>query len=641
MTSGIKKVKLVKRGNNKIEVSIVRRLEIKRNIKTYTAAAAVTAFAVFMPLAATGCSRQAEVDATAATVQGESGAKTESDLADLKEDTLTAIGSADTMVESGSRLFFKYRGGIWSLDKETDKLEQIKEFAEGELNGSFWVYRGGLYYDINSAKGEDSARMYALYRLDLETGEETHLTDLVNQASGIYASRDVLYVSGYNLNQTFTLKEDGSLGEELPVEKSIFGRIPDGCKELYRGVLPYMVEHYGYMPVQNDKCLVIANEDGSGAIEVPEVTNTSSVLFDKGFFFVLFQDGNGNTQCYRYDSKTLEKTMLFESPDNPQLIQYRDGYLYFRTNKAYQTVSEGTQFYKAEVATGEISKAAAIMTEPGTLNMYDDTGNFFVTGDAVYCQEIKDYGVYIGKTLLNANDGGEKTLIKPALYQSPINKLGHVEAEKKELPCSCGDKTALEMYVEKLVFDGDGDAIRAMNKVMEERQQALLKSGDDMVSYLDEAWVHSSDFRTTTLTYEIAGINYLDARYVCVEADGYEYSGGAHGNPFRDYFVFDRETGKQLTLSDIVGNPVEELQKIVSKAFRELAEKTNFAFEAPEDLEHTVADDVSYDSKFYLTPEGLVFYYTPYEIAPYAEGFPEVTIPYGDLDMKIEIKTES
>ena len=31
----------------------------------------------------------------------------------------------------------------------------------------------------------------------------------------------------------------------------------------------------------------------------------------------------------------------------------------------------------------------------------------------------------------------------------------------------------------------------------------------------------------------------------------------------------------------------------------------------------------------------------PYEIAPYAEGFPEVTIPYGDLDMKIEIKTEN
>ena len=38
-------------------------------------------------------------------------------------------------------------------------------------------------------------------------------------------------------------------------------------------------------------------------------------------------------------------------------------------------------------------------------------------------------------------------------------------------------------------------------------------------------------------------ITYLDDHYVCVRADGYEYTGGAHGTPFRQYFVFDRETG--------------------------------------------------------------------------------------------------
>ena len=619
----------------------MKRIKIKRKLKACTAAAAVSAFAVLMPLAVTGCSRQAEVDVTAATVQGENVPETEDNSpVNLKEDTLTAIGSADTMVESGSSLFFKYRNSIWRLDKKTDKLTQLKSFDGDEMNGSFWVYRGGLYYDTDSAKGEEAARLYALYRLDLETGEETHLTDLVNQASGIYASEGMLYVSGYNLNQVFKLKEDGSLGDEIPAAQNIYGRIPEGCRELYRGVLPFMVEHYGYMPVQNDNCLVIANEDGSGAREVQEVTNTSSVLFDKGVFFVLFQDGSGNSQCYRYDSKTLEKTMLFESSDNPQLIQYRDGYVYFRTNKAFQTVSEGTQFYKAEAATGKVSKAAAITTEPGTLNMYDSNGNFFVSEDAVYCQAIKDYGVYIGKTSLDAKEGEGETLLEPALYQSEINELGHVEAEKKELPCSDGDKTALEMYIEKLIFDGSGDGVKTMNQVMEERQQALIQYGDAMVSYLDEGWIHSYGFRTTTLTYEIAGINYLDPRYVCVQADGYEDSGGAHGTPFRDYFIFDRETGARLTLSDIVENPVEELQGIVSRAFRELAEKTNFAFEAPEDLEHTIADDVSYDSKFYLTPEGVVFYYTPYEIAPYAEGFPEVTIPFGELKMKIELNLE-
>ena len=55
-------------------------------------------------------------------------------------------------------------------------------------------------------------------------------------------------------------------------------------------------------------------------------------------------------------------------------------------------------------------------------------------------------------------------------------------------------------------------------------------------------------------------ITYLDDHYVCVRADGYEYTGGAHGTPFRQYFVFDRETGARLSLSDVVENPVEELQ---------------------------------------------------------------------------------
>ena len=611
----------------------MRRIKIKRKIKNYTAAAAVTALAALMPFAVTGCKRQAEVDATAATAETEKVPGTEAvQEVDIRKDTLTATGSTETMVESGRHLFFKYGGAIWSLDKTTDKLTQVKTFEEGEVNETFWIYRGNLYYDVSSADGEDGASLYGLYKRDLETGEETHLTALMNQASGIYASEDTLYIRGYNVNQAFSLKEDGSLGEELTWDKTVYGRIPEGCHELYSGMLPFMVEHYGYMPVQNDSCLVIAGADGSGAKEVPEVTNTSSVLFYKDGFFVLFQDGSGNTECYRYDAKTLEKTLLFESSENPQLIQYRDGFLYYLTSKVYQTVSEGTRFYKVNAETGEVTKAASINTEPGTLNMYDYEGNFFVTEDSIYCQEIKDYGVYIGKTALDT--GEEKELLEPALYQSSIRELGHVEAEKKEIPFSGSETTAMEIYIETMVFDDDSDAVKAMNRTMEKRRDALLAYSDEMASYLDESLTYRDDFHLATLTYEIVAINYLDDDRVCVEADGYEYSGGAHGTPSRDYFVFNRKTGEQMKLNDLVDNSVEELQGIVSKAFRELAEKTNFAFESPEDLEHTIADDVSFDSDFYITPEGVVFYYSPYAIAPYAEGFPEVTIPYSELKMK-------
>lgn len=613
------------------------RKDIKRTIKQVATAAAVTALAVLVPIGATGCSRSGEVlSTTGSSAEGPGSEIRPAQKTDIKEDTKKAVGSAETMVESGRHLYFKFNHTIWSIDKATDKIEKLKAFSNEEINGSFWVYKGGLYYDINTANGEETARQYKLYRMDLETGEEQYLSDLKNQATAIYASEETLYVTGFNMNQiTYALKEDGGIDKEKDRQETIYAQIPEGCRELYRGVLPYMVENYGYMPVQNDSCLVIAGKDGSGAREVPEVTNTSSVIFAEGCFFVLFQDGSGNTQGYRYDSDTLEKTKLFESPDNPQLIQYRDGQLYYMTNKVNQTVIEGTQFYKVDAETGDTKKAASITTEPGTLNMYDYNGNFHVTENAIYCQEIKDYGVYIGKTSLAS--GEEKKLLEPVLSQSPINQLGHIEAERKEYPCSCGEKTAVELYIEKMVFDGDDEATKEMNQIMEEKQQSLLKYGGDRETYLDESWVHSEDFRTVTLTYEIAKINYIDDLLVSIQADGYEYSGGAHGTPFRNHFILNRKTGKQLKLSDIVNNPIEELQSKVGTAFRQLAEKTNFAFESPEDLEHTVSDSISYDSDFYLTPEGIVFYYSPYAIAPYAEGFPEVTIPYNDLDIKPEL----
>ena len=212
------------------------------------------------------------------------------------------------------------------------------------------------------------------------------------------------------------------------------------------------------------------------------------------------------------------------------------------------------------------------------------------------------------------------------------------------------------MYAERLVFDGEGDAVEAMNQTMQELQASVLSAARtdsmnlDTEMSIDTAESDGSEEETLPQEADAAqpvysmaltidgddAITYLDDHYVCVRADGYEYTGGAHGTPFRQYFVFDRETGARLSLSDVVENPVEELQAKVGAAFRELAER-QFCLESPEDLEHTVADGISYESPFYLSETGVVFYYAPYEIASYAEGFPEVTIPYSELEMRIEL----
>lgn len=634
----------------------------RKKVQKKTGYRAVLAASMFLIAASAALSACKKSPAAETTAQTQAAEETEGAVS-------TALGAADRVLEENGMLYLKYRTEIRSLSKETGEMKTLCQFDTGDENSTFWVYGGGLYFDrIQAESGStQGTELYGLYRLDLESSVEEHLADLTDQPSVLYASKNRLYVKGYNMNVIYTLDENGKTAGELSPSDTIYGEIPAGCSELFNGILPYYTEQFGYMPVQNETCLVIADVDGSHPREISDITNTSSVLFAKDAFFALLRDGNGNTQCYRYEVSDPEKrTLLYETAENISLVQYQDGYLYLMENQASQ-ISTGKYSFKRIAADAKADAAAnaaeaqnALFTveeEPGMTNDFSMYGNFYVTGNQAYCQQFKDYGVYLGEKTLDDAAGGEVTLLEPVLFQSPIRELGHVEAQSETLKSADGSRELGSVYAERLVFDGEGDAVEAMNQTMQELQASVLSAARTDSMNLDtemsidtaesdgsEEEVLPQEADAAQPVYSMAltidgddAITYLDDHYVCVRADGYEYTGGAHGTPFRQYFVFDRETGARLSLSDVVENPVEELQAKVGAAFRELAEKTNFAFESPEDLEHTVADGISYESPFYLSETGVVFYYAPYEIASYAEGFPEVTIPYSELEMRIEL----
>ena len=634
----------------------------RKKVQKKTGYRAVLAASMFLIAASAALSACKKSPAAETTAQTQAAEETEGAVS-------TALGAADRVLEENGMLYLKYRTEIRSLSKETGEMKTLCQFDTGDENSTFWVYGGGLYFDrIQAESGStQGTEFYGLYRLDLESGVEEHLADLTDQPSVLYASKNRLYVKGYNMNVIYTLDENGKTAGELSPSDTVYGEIPAGCSELFNGILPYYTEQFGYMPVQNETCLVIADVDGSHPREISDITNTSSVLFAKDAFFALLRDGNGNTQCYRYEVSDPEKrTLLYETAENISLVQYQDGYLYLMENQASQ-ISTGKYSFKRIAADAKADAAAnaaeaqnALFTveeEPGMTNDFSMYGNFYVTGNQAYCQQFKDYGVYLGEKTLDDAASGEVTLLEPVLFQSPIRELGHVEAQSETLKSADGSRELGSVYAERLVFDGEGDAVEAMNQTMQELQASVLSAARtdsmnlDTEMSIDTAETDGSEEEVLPQEADAAqpiysmaltidgddAITYLDDHYVCVRADGYEYTGGAHGTPFRQYFVFDRETGARLSLSDVVENPVEELQAKVGAAFRELAEKTNFAFESPEDLEHTVADGISYESPFYLSETGVVFYYAPYEIASYAEGFPEVTIPYSELEMRIEL----
>ena len=114
--------------------------------------------------------------------------------------------------------------------------------------------------------------------------------------------------------------------------------------------------------------------------------------------------------------------------------------------------------------------------EPGMTNDFSMYGNFYVTGNQAYCQQFKDYGVYLGEKTLDDAAGGEATLLEPVLFQSPIRELGHVEAQSETLKSADGSRELGSVYAERLVFDGEGDAVEAMNQTMQEPQASVLSA---------------------------------------------------------------------------------------------------------------------------------------------------------------------
>lgn len=114
--------------------------------------------------------------------------------------------------------------------------------------------------------------------------------------------------------------------------------------------------------------------------------------------------------------------------------------------------------------------------------------------------------------------------------------------------------------------------------------------------------------------------------------------GAAHGQPTQDYYYIDTKTGVFYQLKDLFNsnsNYAQKLTSIVSNQFnlnKRIGEISGeFGY---------LVDKVSVSSNqpFMLGKDSLKVYYTPYEIACYAAGFPEFEIPYGQLTSIINTK---
>ena len=118
-------------------------------------------------------------------------------------------------------------------------------------------------------------------------------------------------------------------------------------------------------------------------------------------------------------------------------------------------------------------------------------------------------------------------------------------------------------------------------------------------------------------------VTYQSPMLISIAINSYINSGGAHGNLNVTFFNFDASTGELLQFDDLF-NDKEGIKEIVKTHFEEETKgsEINYFFGEPFSLPANIG----------FNDEGIVCFYNVYEIASYADGITEFTVPFEDVE---------
>ena len=126
-------------------------------------------------------------------------------------------------------------------------------------------------------------------------------------------------------------------------------------------------------------------------------------------------------------------------------------------------------------------------------------------------------------------------------------------------------------------------------------------------------------------------VQLYDKDLLVYRIDYNEYTGGAHGIYMATYLNMDLTLMRPLRLDDIfVGDYKDALTDLIWNQL--MADNKVNTHEALEDMGYASTGDIAPTENFYLSKEGITFYYNVYDITPYSMGPVKVTIPFAMME---------
>lgn len=349
-------------------------------------------------------------------------------------------------------------------------------------------------------------------------------------------------------------------------------------------------------------------------------------------------DDEGRCQYGIYDMKDRTYRSLIKKDDYLNVFDMDDSYAYYVALS--ETSNKATsEYYRISISDGSEELIGTYDREEDALD-YTQSSAFDMSVDKelgeLYTVCSHDYAMYYAIYEINS----KKMMALPvAYYDSGISKIGSLVSTFKQYREDENDdnsKLLVTLDVKVLNIGDSYEGASKINKVMNEYAKTIKAEADrNYKELMQDEYRNEEYFIPYSFDNSLMEISYNDEDYICLVQSGYDYMGGAHGMPYKESFVFNLCTGYKLELEDLVGVEEDKLKDIVVKAFKEQCYDGNEAMYW-DDAVDSVRQYTDYAyTEYYLTDEGIRFYYDPYLLASFAAGFIEVDVPYEDLDMKI------
>lgn len=448
----------------------------------------------------------------------------------------------------------------------------------------------------------------------------------------VYVDTDTYQHNDFTFEGAWQLQEDGELVKtaavEIPAEYWKIESVPTAY------TIPESLCNYGYYLLKKKEEIVGWNpKTGEETTVLPRGSELQAL--NKTHFL-----SERDNCLYLTDAHTLETVFLTECEEDVKILAMDEEYLFTEKTAKGEDVCIYERISLTDASKTELFRENMISgyEEWSLLRSPSAFMPVVVQGGYLYHAGYREDKLYLMRRDLAAP--ATEQILGESYYDRRVSPIGRLEiCHEKTYDETETDALLVEAYLEKLEVDEKFPGAEKINHTLqEELEHSKAEYGDltDMAK-ADIRQFHENGY-TWKYAYSLSSkveISYSDTeRYLSFYQSDYVDVGGAHGMPYRTGYTFDLLTGKRLTLSDIIDNDSEELKDLLTTYFTEY-KGDGWGFW--EDALERVQAQSGFDLDFYLTREGICFYFPPYELGGFVLGFVEVVIPYDEWELKIPL----